>query len=297
MYYNSETILFFDGKFVKAADASIDLYSQTMHYGLGVFEGIRAYTNHLGEASIFKAKAHFDRLHFSASTLNLPLPFSTETLIKHTYDVLAQNNLTDAYIRPLVFAPANMSFAVNTHSHLMIAAWPMQPFLGEKLLRVMISSFQRPNPKGFFINAKACGHYVNSILASQEAKAQGFDEALMLDMDDHIAEAPGANVFVEKNGTLFTPAIGHILPGITRATVINLAEEMGVKVIEKIITKEDMLQADSAFFCGTAAEVIGIQSVNDYHFPLAWQQSLGAALQQQYKHLVTHQPTGEFLTA
>ena len=145
-------------------------------------------------------------------------------LIEATYEVLSRNNLQDAYIRPIVYAPANMSFNPNTESFLMIAAWEMGLFLGDKLLRVMTSSFQRPNPKGFRIEAKASGHYVNSILASQEAKAKGYDEALLTDMNGFVAEGPGANVFFEKNGKLFTPPTGNILPGITRATVIEICK-------------------------------------------------------------------------
>ncbi len=170
----------------------------------------------------------------SARALNMPYTWNIDELIEATYEVLAANNLQDAYIRPLVYAPANMSFAQNTESHITIEVWEMQPFLGEKLLRVMRSSFQRPNPKGFKIHAKAAGHYVNSILASQEAKANGFDEALLEDMNGNIAEGPGANIFFEKDGKLFTPAGGNILPGITRATVLEICAELGIAVTEKI---------------------------------------------------------------
>jgi branched-chain amino acid aminotransferase len=154
-YFNRHTIIYHNGHFVKAADARIDLYSQTMHYGYGVFEGIRSYRMHNGGTAIFKAKEHFDRLAASARALNLPYTFDTKVLIDATYKVLERNNLKDAYIRPLVYAPANMSFVPNKESYLTIEAWEMAPFLGEKLLRVMISSFERPNPKAFFIEAKA----------------------------------------------------------------------------------------------------------------------------------------------
>src|SRR5439155_5776047 len=134
-----------------------------------------------------------------------PYTYAAEDLIRATYEVLERNNLQDAYIRPLVYAPANMSFNRNTESHIVIEVWEMAPFLGDKLLKVMTSSFQRPNPKGFQIQAKASGHYVNSILASQEAKAKGYDEALLTDINGYVAEGPGANVFFEKSGKLFTP--------------------------------------------------------------------------------------------
>ena len=150
----------------------------------------------------------------------------------------------------------------------------------------MSSSFQRPNPKGFKITAKAAGHYVNSILASQEAKAKGFDEALLSDMNGFVAEGPGANLFCEKNGRLYTPSLGNILPGITRATVLEICEELGIEVVEKQISTEELKNADAAFFCGTAAEVIGFESLDDYKFPLDWNLSLSRKIQVEYKNRV-----------
>ncbi|MBZ5859103.1 branched-chain amino acid transaminase [Flavihumibacter profundi] len=286
-YYDKDTILYLDGALVKASEAKIDLYSQTMHYGYGVFEGIRSYRTQNGETRIFKPVEHYVRLERSAKLLNLPYTYSVEELIEATYQVLDKNNLQDAYIRPLVYAPANMSFVPNTESHITIQVWKMEPFLGEKLLRVMSSSYQRPNPKGFHIEAKACGHYVNSILASQEAKANGYDEALLTDMNGNIAEGPGANVFYEKNGQLFTPSLGNILPGITRATVFELAAGLGIQVTEKRITTEELKTADAVFFCGTAAEVIGWDSLDGSGFAKNWNDSLGRKIQKAYMALVT----------
>ena len=225
-YYNDNTVLFLNGEFVKAVDAKMDFYSQSLHYGYSVFEGIRSYKTDDGTTKIFKATEHFDRFKVSAQAINLPYTYNTQDLIEQTYKLLELNNLGDAYIRPVVYAPANMSFSQNTESYIFIQAWEMGPFLGDKRIRVMTSSFQRPNPKGFKIHAKAAGHYVNSIMASQEAKAAGYDEALLLDMHDHVAEAPGANVFFEKDGTLYTPSLGNILPGITRATVLELCASL-----------------------------------------------------------------------
>jgi branched-chain amino acid aminotransferase len=162
----------------------------------------------------------------------------------------------------------------------------MAPFLGEKLLKVVTSSFQRPNPKGFKITAKAAGHYVNSILASQEAKAKGYDEALLTDINGYIAEGPGANIFFEKGGRLYTPATGNILPGITRATVFELCAELGIEVEEGQFTPHDLRRADAAFFCGTAAEVIGWDSYDDRTFPTPWKESISRKIQQAYKDLV-----------
>ncbi len=294
-YYNDNTIIYLNGELVKAAEAKTDLYSQSLHYGYAVFEGIRSYKTDNGETKIFKAVEHYDRLKQSAEAMNMPYKWTTEELIAATYEVLKQNNLQDAYIRPVVYAPANMSFVKNTESFITIQAWEMQPFLGDKLLKVMTSSFQRPNPKGFKITAKASGHYVNSILASQEAKAKGFDEALLNDMNDFVAEGPGANVFYEKDGKLFTPSLGNILPGITRATVLEICEELGIAVEEKLFTTEELKQADAAFFCGTAAEVIGFESLDETKFPLAWKDSVSKTIQDAYKHKVIekiYQPEG-----
>ena len=285
-YYHDNTIIYLNGAFVKAAEATTDYYSQSLHYGYAVFEGIRSYKTASGETKIFKAAEHYDRLRNSATALNMPYSWDTNELIEATYEVLSRNNLQNAYIRPVVYAPANMSFNPNTESFLMIAAWEMGLFLGDKLLRVMTSSFQRPNPKGFRIEAKASGHYVNSILASQEAKAKGYDEALLTDMNGYVAEGPGANVFFEKNGKLVTPPAGNILPGITRATVIEICTELNIPVEERLFTTDELKQADAAFFCGTAAEVIGWQSFDETVFPTNWNETIARKIQLAYKERV-----------
>lgn len=285
-YYNENTVLFLNGEFVKAVDAKMDLYSQSLHYGFSVFEGIRSYKTDDGATKIFKATEHFDRFKVSAEAINLPYTYNTQSLIESTYQLLALNNLGDAYIRPVVYAPANMSFSQNTESFVFIQAWEMGPFLGDKRIRVMTSSFQRPNPKGFKIHAKAAGHYVNSIMASQEAKAAGYDEALLLDMHDHVAEAPGANVFFEKDGTLYTPSLGNILPGITRATVIELCALHGIPVVETSFGIDAIKGADAAFFCGTAAEVIGLESIDDVPFIKNWDDTASKKIQSAYQKLV-----------
>ncbi len=281
-YYNKETVLFLNGEYVKAAEAKMDFYSQSLHYGYSVFEGIRSYKTASGETKIFKPTAHYDRLRNSALALNMPYNWSNEELIEATYEVLKRNNLQDAYIRPVVYAPANMSFVKNDVSYIFIEVWEMAPFFGDKLLRIMTSSFQRPNPKGFKITAKAAGHYVNSILASQEAKANGYDEALLTDMNGFVAEGVGANMFYEKEGKLFTPTTGNILPGITRATVLEICGVLGIEVEEKQITLEDVKEADAAFFCGTAAEVIGWDSFDDIKFKKNWKDTASRKIQQAY---------------
>lgn len=289
MYFNNNTILFLDGRFVKATEATTNLYSQTLHYGYGVFEGIRTYPVNGGTA-IFKAKEHYDRLRKSCRLVNIPFDYSTEELTQLTYKLLEKNNFTDAYIRPLVFCGPNMGLTQPESVHLMLCAWEWGAYLGDKSLAVMTSSYCRPHPKSLHIEAKVCGHYVNSTLATSEAKSLGFDEALLLDCEGYLAEGPGANLFFEKNNTLYTPQLGHILPGITRQTVLDLAEELGVKVQEGRFTLEDLKQADSAFYCGTAAEVIGLKSVDDYVFPTRWGQTLGRKLQEAYTGLVRQEP-------
>ncbi len=290
-YYHTDTVLYLNGKLVKAAEATMDLYSQSLHYGYSVFEGIRSYKTVPGETRIFKAAEHYERLQRSAAALNMPYTWKVQELIDATYELLAANQLQDAYIRPLVYAPANMSFVQNEISYLAIEAWPMQPFLGEKLLNVGTSSFQRPNPKGFKIEAKAGGHYVNSILASQEAKANGYDEALLTDMNGFVAEGPGANVFFEKNGMLFTPPAGNILPGITRATVLEIAAQLNIPVIEKLFTTDELKKADAVFYCGTAAEIIGWESLDKTIFPKTWHTTISKKIQQAYKDLVIEKET------
>lgn len=285
-YYNKNTIIYLNGEYVKASEAGMDLYSQSLHYGYAVFEGIRSYKTASGETKIFKEKEHYDRLQRSSELLNIPYPFDRDELINVTYQVLEKNGIQDAYIRPLVYMPADMTFNINSESYLMIAAWPMGMFLGDKLLRVATSPFQRPNPKGFIIEAKASGHYVNSILASQEAKRRGYSEALLTDMNGYVAEGPGANVFFEKDGRLFTPSTGNILPGITRQTVLKLCEALQVEVEEGQYTIEDMKEADAAFFCGTAAEIIGWESLDDTAFKKPWNETASKKIQDAYKDLV-----------
>lgn len=285
-YYNNETIIYLNGEFVKASEAKMDFYSQSFHYGYSVFEGIRSYKTVNDETKIFKAIEHFERLKNSAAAMNMPYHWTTEELIAATYEVLKRNKLCDAYIRPVVYAPANMSFVKNEQSFIVIEAWEMQPFLGDKLLRIMTSSFERPNPKGFKIEAKAAGHYVNSLLASHEAKTNGFDEALLKDMNGFVAEGPGANLFFEKEGKLTTPALGNILPGITRATVFEICKDLNIEVEENFFTVDELKSADAAFFCGTAAEVIGFESLDDVKFPKAWNETLSKKVQDAYKKLV-----------
>lgn len=282
-YYNNDTFLYLDGQYLKATAATTDLFGQSLHYGYAVFEGIRAYKTANGEVKIFKAKEHFDRLKRSCELIHIPYKFDNEELIAACYKVLEMNNMEEAYIRPLVFCPPNMTLKAASESNILICAWEWGAYLGEKLLRIMTSSYERPNPKAFQIESKSAGLYVNSILASQEAKQKGYDEALLLDMNGNVAEGPGANIFFEKDGKIFTPPPGNILPGITRATVIELCHELQIPLEEKLFTIAELKQADAAFFCGTAAEVVGLESIDGQAFGKPWASSLGKVLQQAYK--------------
>jgi len=293
-YYDSSTVLYLNGKFVKAAETKTDLYGQSLHYGYAVFEGIRAYNTHNG-TRIFKAKEHYDRLQRSAELMHIPFNFDKNDLIRQTYKLLEKNNFKDAYIRPLIYCGQNMKLAPSTDASILICAWEWEAYLGNKLQTVCISSYQRPNPKSTHIEAKASGHYVNSILATAEAKSKGFDEAILLDMNNNIAEGPGANIFIEKNGKLYTPPLGNILPGITRATVIKLCKTLDIECIEKHLSADELKSADSAFFCGTAVEISGIGTVDDVTFPTVWTESLGATLQRTYKALVLEKQNYEVI--
>ena len=294
MYYDENTIIYYKGKFIKAADAKANVYDQSLHYGYGVFEGIRSYEID-GEVKIFKAREHFERLEFSAKSMAIPYPYSNDELIEITYEVLKRNKLTNAYIRPLITCTPNMQLTKGKASELLIAAWDWGAYLGNNLLNVGTSSFRRPNPAAFKIGAKVTGHYVNSILACQEAKNNGYDEALLLDVEGFVAEGPGANFFVEKDNVLYTPQLGNILPGITRATVIELCEKLDIPVIEKQVTPGEVHGADSAFFCGTAAEIVGIASLDAIPFKKQWNETQGFKIQKAYKNLVTEKE--EFQTA
>ena len=285
MYYNDNTILYLDGKFVKAKDATTDLYSQTLHYGYGAFEGIRAYQTVNG-VKIFKAHDHFERLIKSCSLLGIPFSHTAEELTQIAYLVLEKNNLRDAYIRPLVYCAPNMTLSAPKGVSLMITAWEWDKYFDEQRLRLCVSTFQRPNPKSIKMEAKACGHYVNSIMATNEAKQRGFDEALMLDMNGFVAEGPGANFFFEKDGVLYTPPLGNILPGITRQTVLEICRELEMPVKEKYFRPEELFEADSAFFCGTAAEITPIESLEGQKFNKPWKESMGAIIQEAYQCIV-----------
>jgi len=293
MYYNNNTIIYFNGNFVKASEASTNLYGQSLHYGYAVFEGIKSYKTEDG-TKIFKAKEHYDRLRRSAELMHMPFDYTTDELTALSYEVLERNGLSDAYLRPIVMCSPNMSLSKGKESYLAIEAWEWSNGYMANKMRIMTSTFERPNPKAFKVEAKVSGHYVNSILACQEAKDAGYDEALVLDGNGYVAESSGANVFYEKDGTLYTPAKGSILPGITRATVLEICAELEIPTEEKFFTPNEMRGADAAFFCGTAAEVLALDSLDDVPFTKNWDDTLSATVQKAYRNLVLGKNLEEF---
>ena len=293
MYYDDNTVIYFKGSFVKAAEAKTDLYGQSLHYGYAVFEGIKSYKTNEG-VRIFKAKEHYDRLRRSADLVHIPFEYTTQQLIDLSYEVLEHNGFGDAYLRPLLICSPNMGLSKGKESYLAIEAWEWNNGYLANKMRIMTSSYERPNPKAFHVEAKVSGHYVNSILACQEAKDAGYDEALVLDSNGYVAESSGANVFYEKDGMLYTPAKGSILPGITRATVFDICHELDIPVKETFFTPAEMRGADAAFFCGTAAEVVALDSLDDVPFTKNWEESLSALVQKAYRNLVVGKSLEEF---
>lgn len=285
MYYTEDTILFLDGKFVRAKDASTDLFGQTLHYGFGVFEGIRSYETVNG-TKIFKAHEHYERLKRSCALMGIPFHYGAEELTQLTYQVLERNDLSNSYIRPLVFCSPNMSLTSPNGVSLMITAWECVQHSALKPARVCISSFQRPNPKAVTMEAKVCGLYVNSILATTEAKKRGFDDGLLLDLNGFVAEGPGANFFYEKDGVMYTPPTGSILPGITRKTVIEICHQLDLPVEERYFKPEDLYDADAAFFCSTMQEIVAIESIEGQSFAKPWKDSLSGLIRETYRNIV-----------
>jgi branched-chain amino acid aminotransferase len=249
--------IWYDGKLVPWRDATTHVLTHTLHYGMGAFEGVRAYKTDKGTA-IFRLQDHTDRLFGSAHIFMMQMPFDKQTINEAQREVVRANKLESAYIRPLAFYGAKV--------HVAIAAWTWGAYLGEEGLkrgiRVKTSSYTRHHPNISMVRAKACGHYVNSILANLEATQDGYDEAMLLDPEGYVAEGAGENLFLVKKGRIYTPDLTSCLEGITRATVVQLAQEMGLEVIEKRITRDEVYCADEAFFTGTAAEVTPIREVD-----------------------------------
>ncbi|PSJ16718.1 branched-chain amino acid transaminase [Nitrosomonas supralitoralis] len=261
-------VIWYDGKMVPWRDANTHVLTHTLHYGLGVFEGLRAYETAHGSA-IFRLQEHTDRLFNSAHIFMMKIPYDKEVIMQAQCDVVKQNKLTSGYIRPIAFYGAEaMGLSAKTLSvHVAIAAWPWGTYLGPESLdngiRVKTSSFTRHHVNINMCRAKSVTTYANSILANQEVGMNGYDEALLLDVEGYVAEGSGENIFIVKQGKIFTPDLTSCLEGITRASIIELATELGIPVIEKRITRDEVYCADEAFFTGTAAEVTPIRELDN----------------------------------
>ncbi|MCI0401279.1 MAG: branched-chain amino acid transaminase [Gammaproteobacteria bacterium] len=260
-------VIWLDGKMVPWREAKIHVLTHTLHYGMGVFEGIRAYQAEKGTA-IFRLHEHIQRLFRSAHILRLKIPYDRDTISRACCDGVRENKLDSGYIRPMCFyGPEGMGLrADNLKVHAMVAAWPWGSYLGadglEKGIRIKTSSYSRHHVNTTMCKAKANGNYMNSMLALQEALDCGYDEALLLDAEGYVSEGSGENIFIVRKGQLYTPELTSALDGITRDTVITLAEEIGLTVFEKRITRDEVYIAEEAFFTGTAAEVTPIRELD-----------------------------------
>ena len=260
-------LIWFDGEMVPWRDAKVHVLTHTLHYGMGVFEGVRAYETDNGPA-IFKMREHTDRLFRSAHIMRMPMPFDKDTINEAQKAVIKANNLHEAYLRPMVFyGSEGMGLrADNLQAHVIVAAWSwpsyMSPEAKEKGIKVRTSSYTRHHVNISMCKAKANGHYINSMLALREALDSGCEEALLLDNEGYVAEGSGENIFIIRDGIMFTPELTSCLDGITRKTIFSFAEELGVEVREKRITRDEVYIADEAFFTGTAAEVLPIRELD-----------------------------------
>ncbi|MDE2211997.1 MAG: branched-chain amino acid transaminase [Betaproteobacteria bacterium] len=260
-------VIWLDGRLVPWREANTHVLTHSLHYGMAVFEGVRAYKTSLGTA-VFRLKEHTERLLRSAHILQIPVPYDLDTLMKAQLETVAGNGLEECYIRPLVYLGSEKMGVSpkGAKTHVAIAAWPWGAYLGEQALeqgiRVKTSSYTRHHPNITMCKAKASGNYMNSILANNEATADGYDEALLLDVDGFVAEGSGENIFIVKHGILHTPDLSSALEGITRDCIMQLAAESGLSVQERRISRDELYSADEAFFTGTAAEVTPIREVD-----------------------------------
>lgn len=260
--------IWYDGQFVPWRDATTHVLTHTLHYGAGVFEGVRAYKAEQGTA-IFRLHDHTERLFNSAKIIGMKVPYTPEEINQAQIEIINKNELSSAYMRPMCFyGSEGMGIRADAlEVHCIVAAWEWGSYMGEENMkngiRVKTSSYSRHHVNVSMCKAKINGNYVNSMLALNEALHDGYDEALLLDVDGFVAEGSGENVFIVKQGKLYTPELTSALDGITRKTIITLAGTLDIPVIEKRITRDEMYTADEAFFTGTAAEVTPIRELDN----------------------------------
>ena len=285
-------VIWYDGEMVEWRNATTHVLTHSLHYGMGVFEGVRAYKTPKGTA-IFRLEAHTDRLFESAHIMGMKIPFTKEEVNQAVIAAVRDNNLDSAYIRPLAFyGSEGMGIrADNLKVHLIVAAWHWGAYMGDEALqtgiKVRTSSFTRHHVNITMTRAKSSGAYVNSMLALQEAVSGGADEALLLDPEGYVAEGSGENIFIIKNGVIYTPEMTACLNGITRNTILTLAKERGIEIVEKRITRDEVYIADEAFFTGTAAEVTPIREVDNRQIGIGRRGPITEVLQKAYFDLVT----------
>lgn len=284
-------VIWFDGELVPWREAKVHVLTHTLHYGMGVFEGVRAYKTDKGTA-IFRLEAHTDRLFRSAHIMGMPMPYEKSVLNEAQRLAVRENNLDTAYLRPMCFyGSEGMGLrADNLKVHVIVAAWEWGAYLGEdaleKGIRIKTSSFTRHHVNITMCKAKANGHYINSMLALQEAMRDGYDEALLLDVEGFVAEGSGENFFMVVEGVIYTPELTSALDGITRKTITKLANELGFEVKEKRITRDEVYVADEAFFTGTAAEVTPIRELDGRQIGAGHRGPITEQLQSRYFDLV-----------
>jgi branched-chain amino acid aminotransferase len=259
--------IWMDGTLVPWDEAQVHVLTHTLHYGLGVFEGVRCYEGRDGRSAIFRLREHVDRLFGSAHVLDLAMPWTREQLVEACCDTVRANRLRECYLRPIAFlGEGEMGLAARPATRVAVAAWPWGAYLGDEGLRhgvrLKTSSFQRFHPNTMLTKAKAVGHYVNSILAAQEARGAGYDEALLLDVDGYVSEASGENIFIVAQGVVKTTPLPTVLGGITRDAVLRLLADLGIPTREERFTRDEIYLADEAFFTGTAVEVTPVRELD-----------------------------------
>jgi branched-chain amino acid aminotransferase len=292
-----------DGALVDWDAANVHILTHTLHYGLGVFEGIRCYETHDGRSAVFRLREHVRRLFDSAKICTMPMTYSEDQIVDACLETVRVNGLKACYLRPLVFlGDGAMGLGAVNPTRVAIASWHWGAYLGEEGLkngiRAKVSSFQRPGINMLMAKGKVVGHYVNSILAKREAQAGGYQEAILLDSEGHVSEASGENVWMVRDGVVHTPAFGSaILGGITRDTILHLLREMNIPVQERSIARDELYIADEVFMCGTAAEVTPVREVDDRKVGTGGRGPITARIQARYFEVVRGQrpPKGEWL--
>jgi branched-chain amino acid aminotransferase len=285
--------IWFDGTFVDWDNANVHVLTHTLHYGLGVFEGIRCYKLHSGKSAIFRLQEHVERLFESAHICTLKLEQTQQQVVDACLETVRVNKLEECYLRPLAFIGAGAMGlgATENRTHLVVVAWKWGAYLGDEGIkqgiRAKVSSFARPGINSVMAKGKVVGHYVNSILAKREVMAAGYQEAIMLDGQGYVSEASGENIFVVKKGVIYTPPMGSaILGGITRDSVITLCGELGLKLVERTITRDELYTADEIFMCGTAAEITPVRELDDRRVGAGTRGPITERVQKRYFEVV-----------